>query len=234
MLSLAGNVDEESTRHEQVLKSQVNGLGLFPPLYLPLSTHRPLLVHPVLIPNRGGHTHLSRLVQATDFTKMAGNNGAQVPRFGDWKATDGGGQFTMYFENARQQRRTTSGAIAPHPRPPPARMDTAPAAGRSRTPPRGANASPGKPKDRTNRSPSYGTGGSGGSVPAWGKWNEGNSGGDAQQYTIVFDQLREERKSAPPTPSMEQLKQPTPSQLAHRDLYDHVPKKFTCFGLCLK
>ncbi|XP_062197652.1 uncharacterized protein LOC133900509 isoform X2 [Phragmites australis] len=163
---------------------------------------------------------------------MAGNNGAQVPRFGDWKATDGGqGQFTMYFENARKQRKSPSG-IAPPPEVLPARMGTIPAA--HRTPPRAADVNPGNPKDRTNRSRSQGMSGNGGTVPTWGQWNEGNSGGGAQQYTLVFDQLRDERKSAPPTPSIEELQRRTPPRPTRHDLYDHEPKKFTCFGMCLK
>lgn len=58
----------------------------------------------------------------------------------------------------------------------------------------------------------------------WGQWNEGNSSGaGAQQYTIVFDQLREERR-APPTPGNDQLQRPTPNPPTHHDLYDHAPK----------
>jgi hypothetical protein len=67
-------------------------------------------------------------------------------------------------------------------------------------------------------------------VPTWGQWNESNSVAGAQQYTLVFDQLREERKSAPPTPSVEQLQRPTPNGATHHDLYDHAPKVELHFG----
>ncbi|WVZ52004.1 hypothetical protein U9M48_003100 [Paspalum notatum var. saurae] len=153
-------------------------------------------------------------------------NGRNIPKFGEWKSADGGSPYTMYFENARK-RKNNSG-ITPRPGASPSRMDFAPAD--HRTPPRAADAKPVKPQDRANRSQSQGKALQGGSVPTWGQWNESNSGAGAQQYTMVFDQLREER-SAPPTPGMEQLQRPTPNRSAQHDLYDHAPKGFKCCGL---
>jgi hypothetical protein len=59
-------------------------------------------------------------------------------------------------------------------------------------------------------------------VPQWGNWNDMNSGGGAQQYTLVFDQLLEQR-SVHPT-SMEQPQRATTTQATRQDLYDNVPK----------
>jgi hypothetical protein len=67
-------------------------------------------------------------------------------------------------------------------------------------------------------------------VPTWGEWNESNSSAGAQQYTLVFNQLREERRSAPPTPSIEHVQRPTPTRATHHDLYDHAPKVELHFG----
>ncbi|CAO2147321.1 unnamed protein product [Urochloa humidicola] len=161
---------------------------------------------------------------------MAGTAG-NIPKFGEWKANDDGGgtPYTMYFENARK-RRNNSG-ITPPPEPSPARMVSVPA-GR-RTPPRAADAKPVKPQDRAARSRNQAKAAQGGSgtVPTWGQWNETNSAAGAQQYTPVFDQLREERRSAPSTPSIEQLQRPAPSRATHHDLYNHAPKGFKCCGL---
>ncbi|CAO2148842.1 unnamed protein product [Urochloa humidicola] len=158
-------------------------------------------------------------------TGTAGN----IPKFGEWKANDGGSPYTMYFENARK-RRSNSG-ITPPPEASPARMVSAPAG--HRTPPRAADAKPVKPQDRATRPRNQAKAAQGGSgtVPTWGQWNESNSAAGAQQYTLVFDQLREERRSAPSTPSIEQLQRPAPSRAAHHDLYDHAPKGFKCCGL---
>nr|AGT17135.1 RPM1-interacting protein [Saccharum hybrid cultivar R570] len=151
---------------------------------------------------------------------MAGNGG-NIPKFGEWKTTDGGSPYTMYFENARKQR-NNSGITVP-PGASPARTNTVPSG--HRTPPRAPDVKPVKQQDGANRSRNQAKGSS---VPTWGQWNESNSGVGAQQYTIVFDQLREERRSAPPTPSIEQLQRPTQNRPTHRDLYDHVPKVDFC------
>ncbi|XP_025828419.1 uncharacterized protein LOC112903382 isoform X1 [Panicum hallii] len=152
---------------------------------------------------------------------MEGTAGS-IPKFGEWKANDGGSPYTMYFENARK-RRSNSG-IAPPPGASPARIISAPAG--PRTPPRAPDAKPVKPEDRANRSRNQAKAGQGGSgsVPTWGEWNESNSSAGAQQYTLVFNQLREERRSAPPTPSIEHVQRPTPTRATHHDLYDHAPK----------
>ncbi|CAL4988240.1 unnamed protein product [Urochloa decumbens] len=159
---------------------------------------------------------------------MAGTAG-NIPKFGEWKANDGGSPYTMYFENARK-RRNNSG-ITPPPGESPARMASAPAG--HRTPPRAADPKPVKHQDHANRSRNQAKAAQGGSgtVPTWGQWNESNSTAGAQQYTLVFDQLREERKSAPSTPSVEQLQRPAPSRATHHDLYEHAPKGFKCCGL---
>jgi hypothetical protein len=78
---------------------------------------------------------------------MEGTAGS-IPKFGEWKANDGGSPYTMYFENARK-RRSNSG-IAPPPGASPARIISAPAG--PRTPPRAPDAKPVKPEDRANRS----------------------------------------------------------------------------------
>ncbi|XP_066333801.1 uncharacterized protein [Miscanthus floridulus] len=35
---------------------------------------------------------------------MLQGNGGNIPKFGEWKTTDGGSLYTMYFENARKRR----------------------------------------------------------------------------------------------------------------------------------
>uniref|UniRef100_A0A0D9XS33 RIN4 pathogenic type III effector avirulence factor Avr cleavage site domain-containing protein n=1 Tax=Leersia perrieri TaxID=77586 RepID=A0A0D9XS33_9ORYZ len=138
---------------------------------------------------------------------MAGKGG-HIPKFGDWKSGDGGSPYTVFFEDAR--KRKNAGGVMP---PPLARGDSVPPSGH-RTPPHV---------------------GSGGTVPAWGQWNENNAGGGAQQYTLMFDQIRDERRgSAPSTPTIEQIQRATPNRYNHHSKHDNMPKRFTCFGLCLK
>ncbi|CAD6257134.1 unnamed protein product [Miscanthus lutarioriparius] len=157
---------------------------------------------------------------------MAGNGG-NIPKFGEWKTTDGGSPYTMYFENARK-RRNNSGISVP-PEASPARTNTVPSG--HRTPPRAPDVKPLRQQDGANRSRNQAKAAQGSSVPTWGQWNESNSGAGAQQYTLVFDQLREERRSAPPTPSIEQPQQPTQNRSTQHDLYEHAPKGFKCCGL---
>nr|CAB3489791.1 unnamed protein product [Digitaria exilis] len=71
-----------------------------------------------------------------------------IPKFGEWKASDGGSPYTMYFENARKRR--TNSSVTPPPGASPARMVPAPDG--SRTPPPATDAKPVKPQDRANRS----------------------------------------------------------------------------------
>ncbi|KAG2561908.1 hypothetical protein PVAP13_8KG223500 [Panicum virgatum] len=126
---------------------------------------------------------------------MEGTAGS-IPKFGEWKANDGGSPYTMYFENARKRRSNIG--ITPPPEASPARMVPAPAG--PRTPQRAPDAKPVKPQDCANRSRNQA-------------------------------KLREERRSAPPTPSIEQIQRPTPTRATHHDLYDHAPKGFKCCGL---
>lgn len=160
---------------------------------------------------------------------MAGNNGGNIPKFGEWKTTDGGSPYTMYFDNARKRRNNSGITVPPEASPAPVRTNTVP--GGHRTPPRAPGVKPLNQQDGANRSRNQAKAAQGSSVPTWGQWNESNSGAGAHQYTLFFDQLREERKSAPPTPSVEQLQKPHQTRPTHRDLYDHVPKGSKCCGL---
>ncbi|BAT14042.1 Os11g0482200, partial [Oryza sativa Japonica Group] len=144
-----------------------------------------------------------------------GKGGGHIPRFGDWKSSDGGTPYTVFFDDARKRKN------AGH-----------------RTPPHGAGSStPQRNKDPASRPRSQSAvGHGGGSVPAWGQWNEGNAGGGgAQQYTLMFDQIRDERRgSAPSTPTVEQLQRATPTRYNQHNQHANMRKRFTCFGLCLK
>ncbi|TVU25449.1 hypothetical protein EJB05_27945, partial [Eragrostis curvula] len=156
-------------------------------------------------------------------------NGVNIPKFGEWKASDGATPYTMVFENASRKRRTNSG-ITPPPGASPARMGTVPAG--HKTPPRTVDAKPVKSTDRANRSRNQGNAGQGGSVPTWGQWNNINNGAGADNYTLIFDELQKGKKSAPPTPNMAQPQRATPTRTTRQDLYDdRVPKGFTCWGL---
>ncbi|KAG8089821.1 hypothetical protein GUJ93_ZPchr0011g27397 [Zizania palustris] len=162
---------------------------------------------------------------------MAGQGqGGHIPRFGDWKNSGGGSSstpYTVFFEHARKRKNTPpAAAAAPAPESPLSRGNSG-----HGTPPHaaGAGSAPRKNKDPSVSRPRSQS--SGGSVPAWGQWNESNAGG-GQQYTLVFDQIRDERRSAPSTPTMEQLQLPTtrPKQINRRNRH----KGFTCFGMCWK
>ncbi|KAF0896613.1 hypothetical protein E2562_026315 [Oryza meyeriana var. granulata] len=163
---------------------------------------------------------------------MAGKGG-HIPRFGDWKSSDHGTPYTVFFENAR--KRKNAGGVVPPPEPPLARGDSVPPSGH-RTPSHVAcSTTPRRNKDPMSRPQSQSTVGYGGTVPAWGQWNEGNGGGGVQQYTLMFDQIRDERRgSAPSTPTVEQLQRATPTRYSHQSQHSNMPKRFTCFGLCLK
>ncbi|KAF2910870.1 RPM1-interacting protein 4 isoform X2 [Oryza sativa Japonica Group] len=165
---------------------------------------------------------------------MAGKGGGHIPRFGDWKSSDGGTPYTVFFDDARK-RKNAGGVVPP---PSLARGDSAPPPSGHRTPPHGAGSStPQRNKDPASRPRSQSAvGHGGGSVPAWGQWNEGNAGGGgAQQYTLMFDQIRDERRgSAPSTPTVEQLQRATPTRYNQHNQHANMRKRFTCFGLCLK
>lgn len=79
---------------------------------------------------------------------MLQGNGGNIPKFGEWKTTDGGSPYTMYFENARKQR-NNSGITVP-PGASPARTNTVPSG--HRTPPRAPDVKPVKQQDGANRS----------------------------------------------------------------------------------
>ncbi|KQJ88446.1 uncharacterized protein LOC100837923 [Brachypodium distachyon] len=180
--------------------------------------------------------------------------GGHIPKFGDWKTTGGDTPYTLYFEDAR--KRKSMGSSTPSPKPVAARRNSIPppkpasvrgnsipspkpasARGNSIPPPKPAaaasyraDANPPKPKERPSRSRRES---SVGSVPTWGQWNENNAGGGAQQYTLVFEQIREERRSAPSTPNIEQRRQqgPTLERIKYHSHEPDVPKIFTCCGL---
>jgi hypothetical protein len=44
---------------------------------------------------------------------LQGNNGGNIPKFGEWKTTDGGSPYTMYFDNARKRRNNSGITVAP-------------------------------------------------------------------------------------------------------------------------
>ncbi|KAL5204893.1 hypothetical protein ABZP36_009764 [Zizania latifolia] len=134
---------------------------------------------------------------------MAGQGG-HIPRFGDWKNSGGSTPYTVFFEDARK-RKNNPGSATPPQESPLSRGNSG-----HRTPPRADGSTPRKNKDPSvSRPRSQSSISQGGSVPAWGQWNENNAGG-GQQYTLVFDQIRDERRSAPSTPTIEQLQLPTP------------------------
>ncbi|XP_006663447.2 uncharacterized protein LOC102713861 [Oryza brachyantha] len=170
---------------------------------------------------------------------MAGKGGGHIPKFGDWKSSDGGTPYTVFFDDARKRKNNAGGGVVPPAEPPPPlpRGDSVPPSGH-RTPPRGAApATPRRNKDPASRPRSQSAVGHGGSVPPWGQWNENQAtGGGAQQYTLMFEQIRDERRgSAPSTPNIEQLNRATPSRYNnHHNQHANRPKGFTCFGLCLK
>lgn len=79
---------------------------------------------------------------------MLQGNGGNIPKFGEWKTTDGGSPYTVYFENARK-RRNNSGITVP-PEASPARINTVPSG--HRTPPRTPDVRTVKQQDGANRS----------------------------------------------------------------------------------
>jgi hypothetical protein len=81
---------------------------------------------------------------------LQGNNGGNIPKFGEWKTTDGGSPYTMYFENARKRRNNSGITVPPEASPAPVRTNTVP--GGHRTPPRAPGVKPLNQQDGANRS----------------------------------------------------------------------------------
>ena len=79
---------------------------------------------------------------------MLQGNGGNIPKFGEWKTTDGGSLYTMYFENARKRRNNS--AITVPPEASAARTNTVPSG--HRTPPRAPDVKPLRQQDGANSS----------------------------------------------------------------------------------